>query len=69
MIDIDYTQVDHFIEIRGIYDGWSIAVMADGRHVNRWDPETYPGRYKAAQDFIDMLLGAREEDLERYRAS
>jgi hypothetical protein len=32
-------QVSHLIELRGVYDGWSIAVLDDGTFWNRWEPE------------------------------
>lgn len=37
---IDMDQVDTLIEIRGNYDGWSIAKMKDGRYLNRWTPDS-----------------------------
>lgn len=52
--------VDHYIEIRGIYDGWSVAYMKDGRMLNRWPPDDR--RHKPTQDFIDrQALGAGDE--------
>lgn len=51
--------VDHYIEIRGICDVWSVAKMKDGRMLNRWPPDDR--RHKAAQDFIDrQALGASD---------
>lgn len=32
----DYPEGTIFIEIRGIYDGWSCAKLPDGTMVNRW---------------------------------
>ena len=32
----DAPKIDHLIELRGVYDGWSIAVYADGTIKNRW---------------------------------
>lgn len=42
--------IDHYVEIRGVYDGWSVAVMKDGRMLNRWPPDDR--RHKATQDWI-----------------
>jgi len=30
--------IDYLIEVRGFYDGWSIARLKDGTYVNRWGP-------------------------------
>lgn len=43
--------VDHYVEIRGVYDGWSVAVMKDGRTLNRWPPDDR--RHKPTQDYIN----------------
>ena len=32
-------EIETHIEIRGIYDGWSVAAMKDGRLLNRWPPD------------------------------
>lgn len=52
-------QIDYLVEIAGIYDGWSIAVLKDGSQVNRWenDEGTGPGpgyerRYIRTQELI-----------------
>ena len=51
--------VDHYIEIRGSCDVWSVAKMKDGRMLNRWPPDDR--RHKAAQYFIDrQALGASD---------
>ena len=39
-----------FIEIREIYDGWSVAKLPDGTLVNRWDKGTR--RYVATEQWI-----------------
>lgn len=53
--------VDHLIEIRGVFDGWSILVRkSDGAHLNRWASEDdptrpepgYGRRYYETQDVI-----------------
>lgn len=43
--------VEVLIEIRGIYDGWSVAKMKDGNYINRWEPEDR--RWTATQNWID----------------
>lgn len=35
--------IDHVIEIRGVYDGWSVAVLTDGTWVNRWAEGEWAG--------------------------
>jgi hypothetical protein len=44
--------VDTLIEIRGVYDGWSAALLKDGRYVNRWDPERHPQRWKLTDEYL-----------------
>lgn len=41
------------IEIRGIYDGWSVRKLADGTLVNRWLESDR--RYKPTQEWIDRM--------------
>jgi hypothetical protein len=53
MSEIDTSQLDYYIEIRGVYDGWSVAKMKDGSYINRWEPEDR--RYQATQDFIEAM--------------
>ncbi len=48
---IDYPEGTIFIEIRDIYDGWSVAQLPDGTLINRWDPEDR--RYLPTQKWID----------------
>lgn len=57
--------IDHFIELRGVYDGWSIAVRKDGTLHNRWanDEGTgpHPGyerRWRATEDAIAVMKEA-----------
>jgi hypothetical protein len=47
----------YLIEIRGVYDGWSIGITPDGEYVNRWDKDDY--RYAATQEVIERYI--REE--------
>lgn len=60
MINMD--EVDYLIEVRGIYDGWSVARMKDGTLINRWAPEDR--RHASTQEWIDRMnlsdAGARE---------
>lgn len=51
MTSFNPDRVDVYIEIQGLYDGWSVAKMKDGSLVNRWNPDDY--RYKATQEWID----------------
>lgn len=50
--------IDVHIEIRGIYDGWSVAKMKDGTLVNRWPEDDR--RHKPTQDWIDLNKEALE---------
>lgn len=51
--------VSALIELRGVYDGWSVAALRDGTLVNRWADEEgkavpgYERRWKLTQHFID----------------
>lgn len=40
------------INCRDIYDGWSIALMPDGRYINRWSPLEHPARYAKTEEAI-----------------
>jgi hypothetical protein len=64
----DSPQIDHLIELRGVYDGWSIAVMADGTYENRWANKAgdgpapgYERRWRAAEDAIAKLADPPEK--------
>lgn len=46
--------VEVFIEIRGIYDGWSVAKMKDGTLVNRWPGDDR--RHKPTQNWISNQI-------------
>ena len=54
MSEIREANVEYYIEIRGIYDGWSVAVMKDGRMLNRWPPSDR--RHKPTQAWIAAHL-------------
>ena len=41
------------IEVRGIFDGWSVALMRDGRLLNRWPPDDR--RHQPTQEWIAAL--------------
>jgi hypothetical protein len=51
----DFPEGTTLIEVRGIYDGWSVAQLSDGSLVNRWEPGDY--RYAATQDWIERAEG------------
>lgn len=53
---IDMFEVDHLVEIRGVFDGWSIAVMKDGTVVNRW--ANLPGFERQAEATEAYIAGA-----------
>jgi len=36
---INMEDVELVIELLGVYDGWSVAVMKDGTRINRWRGE------------------------------
>jgi hypothetical protein len=44
-------RVEVYIEIRGVYDGWSVAKMKDGTLVNRWNEDDR--RFQPTQDWIN----------------
>ena len=54
MTDIaDASQIDHLIELRGVYDGWSVAVLKDGTRVNRWAGTQYTHRWYVTEAFLN----------------
>lgn len=58
--------IAYFIELRGVYDGWSIAAHKDGSLQNRWadeDGQPIPGyerRWLATENAIGAILADRE---------
>lgn len=51
---INGQEVTSIIELRGVYDGWSVAVLADGTLHNRWAGiEGYERRAEVTQAFIN----------------
>ena len=53
MTENDFPKGTTLIEIRKIYDGWSVAKLPDGTLVNRWDKGTR--RYVATQQWINIV--------------
>lgn len=49
-----------FIEIRGVYDGWSVAELPDGTLLNRWE-ESDGRRYQETEDFIKQYRAMKEK--------
>ena len=52
------SDIAYLIEIRGVYDGWSIAVMKDGTMRNRWanddgtPVEGYERHWAATEEYM-----------------
>lgn len=51
-------QIFQLIEIRGVYDGWSILELKDGTLINRWEPDDY--RYAPTQNVLEGIKHARQ---------
>mgnify|MGYP003544319687 FL=1 len=56
---MDAENIALHIELRGIYDGWSVAKMKDGTLVNRWKPED-GRRYTETQAWIERAALTEE---------
>lgn len=54
---VDEDELEAYIEIRSIYDGWSVAKMKDGRLINRWPESDW--RYEQTQQWIERFKAAR----------
>jgi len=52
--------VECLIEIRGIYDGWSVKKMKDGSYVNRWEADDR--RHKPTQEWIDHVIAKEKSE-------
>lgn len=50
---IDMDRVVMLYEIRGLYDGWSVAEYDDGTFHNRWGEND--ARHQPTQEFIERL--------------
>ncbi len=65
-----------FVELRDVYDGYSVAVYEDGTMENRWDAmvERFPDgpvwkdRQRKTQEWIDAQKEERRIE-ERYRSA
>ena len=53
MTEHEFPEGTTLIEIREIYDGWSVAKLPDGMLVNRWDKGTR--RYVATEQWIKKV--------------
>lgn len=64
---MNMNNIDHLIELRGVYDGWSIAVYQDGTLRNRWAEQDgspmagYERRWRATEDAIAEMLDPSEK--------
>ena len=62
-------EIDYLIELRGVYDGWSIAVHTDGTLRNRWASadgtaiEGYERRWEATENAIREMLDPPEKQV------
>jgi hypothetical protein len=54
-----YPEGTIFIEIRGIFDGWSVAKLPDGTLVNRW-PEG-DRRHVETREWMERYVNERTE--------
>lgn len=54
----DYPELTIYIEIRGIYDGWSVAHLPNGELVNRWPEDDR--RHKPTQEWIAQYGESKE---------
>ena len=66
--EFDAPAIDHLIELRGVYDGWSISVWTDGTVKNRWANDAGDGpesgcerRWKATEAAIAEMLDPSEK--------
>lgn len=64
MNERDWGMDDVFMlyEIPGVYDGWSAALLKDGRVVNRWTPEYDEWRFNQTEMFIAKLEQGEFDD-------
>lgn len=58
-MNIDGKEVEILIEIRGVYDGWSVARTVDGEYINRWPKNDR--RHQPTADWIARTLLGEEE--------
>lgn len=73
--DYSSAEIDHLVEIQGLYDGWSIAVFRDGRVYNRWQSkencllpaEGLQRRYEETEKYIQQWFDDEpDEPLELF---
>jgi hypothetical protein len=63
-----FSEAAVLIELPGVYDGWSIAQLPDGRMLNRWSDEAGTGpaagmqrRWEATEVYISEHDGVPNE--------
>jgi hypothetical protein len=64
---IEPNDVDYYIEIRGVYGGWSAAKMKDGTLRNRWP--VGDRRHAATQEWIDAAISSALSECSEPSAS
>jgi hypothetical protein len=52
-MNINDQDVVMLYELDGVYDGWSIAELADGTFVNRWTEDGPTTRFHKTQVIVD----------------
>lgn len=58
------SKIAGYIELRHIYDGWSVGLTEDGSLVNRWEDrqDEFPERFEATQEWINAQNAKRLSD-------
>lgn len=70
---IENDQIAYLWQLQGVYDGWSVAVMKDGRYINRWGNDTgepikgYERRWQATDRAIREATGLSTFDAMKPR--
>jgi hypothetical protein len=55
---VDQNDIDHGVELRGVYDGICYWVMKDGSYVNRFNKETRPRQWQQVEDYLSKIAGS-----------
>lgn len=52
---VDQNDIDHGVELQGVYDGICYWVLKDGSLVNRFNRDQRPRQWQAVEDHFVML--------------
>lgn len=59
---VDQKDIQHGVELQGVYDGVCFWVMKDGSYVNRFSKEGRPRQWQIVEDHLTKLRAQDERE-------